>query len=156
MGEGVGGRELPWKCPVCGVQFMTEEELKEHVYKVHKKRKEVAEEEEEEEKVERVEEITVKGIKIRRGDCLRAIISRSTYVFRVEDFTENPSVVKGVDIYGNEIALDLRKAIVLSKIKPEKFEFLQERGRRAEAKVQRARKKKRSRKREKEEGEGGR
>jgi len=147
MGEKGEARELPWKCPVCGAQFMAEEELKEHVQREHRRKRE----EEEEEKVERVEEITVKGIRIRRGDCLRAIISRSTYVFRVEDFTENPSVVKGVDIYGNEIALDLRKAIVLSKIKPEKFEFLQERGRRAEAKVQRARKKKA--KRGKKEGE---
>jgi hypothetical protein len=147
MGEKGEARELPWKCPVCGARFMTEEELREHVAREHRRRRE----EEEEEKAERVEEVTVKGIRIRRGDCLRAIISRSTYVFKVEDFTENPSVVRGVDIYGNEIALDLRKAIVLSKIKPEKFEFLQERGRRAEAKVQRARKKKA--KRGKKEGE---
>ena len=154
MGEGVGGRELPWKCPICGERFMTEEELKEHVRKAHKKRKEVVEEEEEEEKAERVEEVTVKGIKIRRGDCLRAIISRSTYVFQVEDFTENPSVVRGVDMYGNEIALDLRKAIVLSKIAPEKFKFLQERGKRAEAKVYSTAKKRKAKKEKKEE-EGG-
>ena len=156
MGEGAEARELPWKCPVCGAQFMAEEELKEHVLKEHKgRRRKEEEEEEEEERVERVEEITVKGLKIRRGDCLRAIISRSTYVFQVEDFTENPSVVRGVDMYGNEIALDLRKAIVLSKIAPEKFKFLQERGKRAEAKVYQ-RKKKRKRKKGKKEEAGGR
>jgi len=149
MGEGAGARELPWKCPVCGAQFALEEELKEHVLKEHRRRKEEEEEAEEEEKAARVEEITVKGIRIRRGDCLRAIISRSTYVFRVEDFTENPSVVRGVDIYGNEIALDLRKAIVLSKVKPEKFEFLQERGRKAEARVQRRAGKKKPKRRKK-------
>ncbi len=150
MGEGVEGRELPWKCPMCGAQFAMEEELKEHVRKVHKRRRK----EEEEERAERVEEITVKGIKIRRGDCLRAIISRSTYVFQVEDFTENPSVVRGVDMYGNEIALDLRKAIVLSKLTPEKFKFLQERGKRAEARVFSRAKKRKAKKRKKEE-EGG-
>ena len=149
MGEGAEARELPWKCPVCGAQFALEEELKEHVLKEHRRRKEEEEEAEEEEKAARVEEITVKGIRIRRGDCLRAIISRSTYVFRVEDFTENPSVVRGVDIYGNEIALDLRKAIVLSKVKPEKFEFLQERGRKAEARVQRRAGKKKPKRRKK-------
>jgi len=154
MGEDIGGRELPWKCPVCGAQFAMEEELKEHVRKAHKRRRKEEEEEEEEERVERVEEITVKGLKVRRGDCLRAIISRSTYVFQVEDFTENPSVVRGVDMYGNEIALDLRKAIVLSKITPEKFKFLQERGKRAEAKVY-SRGKKRKAKKEKKEEEGG-
>ena len=151
MGERKGAGELPWRCPVCGAQFMTEEELKEHVQKEHKRRREEEEEVEEEETAARVEEITVKGIRIRRGDCLRAIISRSTYVFRVEDFTENPSVVRGVDIYGNEIALDLRKAIVLSKMRPEKFEFLQERGKKAEAKVQRRAGKKKPKRRKKEE-----
>jgi len=150
MGEGAEAKELPWRCPLCGAQFMAEEELKEHVAREHKRRRE---EEEEEEMIERVEEVTVKGIRIRRGDCLRAIISRSTYVFQVEDFTENPSVVRGVDMYGNEIALDLRKAIVLSKISQEKFKFLQERGKRAEAKVYQH-KKKRKRKKEKKEEKG--
>lgn len=155
MGEKGEARELPWKCPICGAQFALEEELKEHVAKEHRKKREEEEEaEEEEERVERVEEITVKGIRIRRGDCLRAIISRSTYVFQVEDFTENPSVVRGVDMYGNEIALDLRKAIVLSKISQDKFKFLQERGKRAEARVFSRAKKRKAKKRKKEEKGG--
>jgi len=148
-------KELPWKCPVCGARFMTEEELKEHVRKERRKKKrEEKKEEEAKEEERKIDEIMVKGIHVTRGDCLRVIVARSVYVFRVDDFTDNPTVVRGVDMYGNEIALDLRKAIVITKLTPEKFAFLQERGKRAEARFY-SRTRVKKKKKEKKEEEGG-
>lgn len=71
-----------------------------------------------------IDHVIVKGVEIRIGDCLRAVIGRNVYIMKVDSFTDNPTVVHGLDIYGQEIAVDLRKAIVLSKLTPEKFEFL--------------------------------
>jgi pyruvate/2-oxoglutarate dehydrogenase complex dihydrolipoamide acyltransferase (E2) component len=76
--------------------------------------------------------LTVKGIRITRGDVVRAVVGKSVYIFRVTEFTETLPVVTGVDIYGNEISIDLRKAIVIAKMPPEKFDVLRERARELE------------------------
>jgi hypothetical protein len=86
------------------------------------------------EQVEQEKEVvlTIKGLKITKGDVVRAVVSRNVYIFKVIEFTESLPIVVGEDIYGNQISIDLRKAIVLSKLLPEKFDVLRERAREIE------------------------
>lgn len=132
------------RCPVCGKALKSERALKVHLRRAHGSDPSLSTREVVrprplgevlgEVEPEKLEVLTVKGIRLRRGDCVRAVISRNVYIIRIEDFTEVLPVVRGTDIYGNEIAIDLRKAIVLSKMSPEKYEALKVRARELEVK----------------------
>jgi len=146
-------------CPICGKRYSTLANLMKHLRRVHgvenpkeflsnpslwaqaaEKAAETAEAEEEEKAVEeeKAEEeerdvfITVRGIRLTRGDCIRVIISRNTFIVRIHDFSEAVPVVVGEDIYGNQVSVDLRKALVIAKISPEKFEEIKKRAREME------------------------
>jgi len=150
-----GVESFSYKCPICGKEYKEYKILARHLSRVHNikdpdgflslspesqrekqenvqtsKDEPIAETEQEEQEREVV--LTIKGLKITKGDIVRAVVSRNVYIFKVLEFTESLPIVVGEDIYGNQISIDLRKAIVLSKLLPEKFDVLRERAREIE------------------------
>jgi len=140
--------EVGESCPICGKTYSTTRTLMRHLRRHHgienpkeflsnpelwaqaqdagaRAAAEVAEE-------ERRVKIRVKGIEIEQGDCIRVVIARNIFIVRVHDFSEALPIAVGEDIYGNTISVDLRKALVISKISPEKFEELRKRAKEME------------------------
>ena len=140
--------EVGESCPICGKTYSTTRTLMRHLRRHHgienpkeflsnpelwaqaqdagaRAAAEVAEE-------ERRVKIRVKGIEIEQGDCIRVVIARNIFIVRVRDFSEALPIAVGEDIYGNTISVDLRKALVISKISPEKFEELRKRAKEME------------------------
>jgi hypothetical protein len=76
--------------------------------------------------------ITLRGIKLTKGDCIRVVISRNVFIVRILDFSENLPIIVGEDIYGNTTSIDLRKALVITKITPEKYEEFKKRAKEME------------------------
>jgi hypothetical protein len=143
-------------CPICGKTYSTTRTLMQHLRRHHgiENPKEflsnpelwaraqagdvqvTAETHEEERRVR----VKVKGIEIEQGDCIRVVIARNIFIIRVHDFSEALPIAVGEDIYGNTISVDLRKALVISKISNEKFEELKKRAKEMEV-VRRKRRK---------------
>jgi hypothetical protein len=152
--------EVGESCPICGKTYSTVKTLMKHLRKHHgiENPKEflsnpelwakaqdagaqaAAEAAPEAHEEERKLKVKVKGIEITQGDCIRVVIARNIFIIRVHDFSEALPIAVGEDIYGNTISVDLRKALVISKISPEKFEELKKRAKEMEV-VRRKRKK---------------
>jgi hypothetical protein len=140
--------EVGESCPLCGKVYSTTKTLMQHLRRHHgiENPKEflsnpelwakaqdastqaTAETHEEERRLK----VRVKGIEIEQGDCIRVVIARNIFIVRVRDFSEALPIAVGEDIYGNTISVDLRKALVISKISGEKFEELKKRAKEME------------------------
>jgi hypothetical protein len=149
------------ECPICNKQLSSYKVLLRHLNKVHKiqnpkeflsnpeewkkvqqqeqQAKEQIQEQQEQvnEAIEETREehevvITIRGIQLKKGDCIRVVISRNVFIVRIEDFSENLPIVIGTDIYGNTTSIDLRKALVITKITPEKYEEFKKRAKEME------------------------
>jgi head-tail adaptor len=144
--------EVGETCPICGKTYSSAKTLMQHLRKHHgvSNPKEflsnpelwaqaqstepqaaveaAAEAHEEERRIK----VKVKGIEIEQGDCIRVVIARNIFIVRVRDFSEALPIAVGEDIYGNTISVDLRKALVISKISSEKFEELKKRAKEME------------------------
>jgi uncharacterized protein YueI len=149
------------ECPICHKQLSSYKVLLRHLVKVHKiqnpkeflanpqewgnaqrQAQQIQEEQrpEQEQVNEAIEEareehevvLTIRGIKLSKGDCIRVVISRNVFIVRVEDFSENLPIIIGTDIYGNTTSIDLRKALVITKITPEKYEEFKKRAKEME------------------------
>jgi hypothetical protein len=152
--------EVGESCPICGKVYSTTRTLMQHLRRHHGVRnpreflsnpelwakaqdagaQAAAEAAPEVHEEERRLKVKVKGIEIEQGDCIRVVIARNIFIVRVHDFSEALPIAVGEDIYGNTISVDLRKALVISKISPEKFEELKKRAK--EMEVVRKKKKK--------------
>jgi hypothetical protein len=152
--------EVGESCPICGKTYSTVKTLMQHLRKHHgvSNPKEflsnpelwaraqdastqvAAEAAPEAHEEERRLKVKVKGIEIEQGDCIRVVIARNIFIIRVHDFSEALPIAVGEDIYGNTISVDLRKALVISKLSAEKFEELKKRAK--EMEVVRRKKKK--------------
>jgi hypothetical protein len=150
MSGGVGE-----SCPICGKTYSSAKTLMQHLRRHHgienpreflsnpelwakaqdASTQATAEAHEEERRIK----VRVKGIEIEQGDCIRVVIARNIFIVRVRDFSEALPIAVGEDIYGNTISVDLRKALVISKISAEKFEELKKRAKEMEV-VRRKRK----------------
>jgi len=145
------------ECPICHKQLSSYKVLLRHLNKVHKiqnpkeflanpqeweKTQQIQEHTQEEQRPEQgqIEEtreehevvITIRGIQLKKGDCIRVVISRNVFIVKIEDFSENLPIVIGTDIYGNTTSIDLRKALVITKISNEKYEEFKKRAREME------------------------
>jgi hypothetical protein len=140
--------EVGESCPICGKVYSTAKTLAQHLRRHHgiENPKEflsnpelwagaragdaqtAAEVREEERRLK----VKVKGIEIEQGDCIRVVIARNIFIIRVHDFSEALPIAVGEDIYGNTISVDLRKALVISKLSAEKFEELKKRAKEME------------------------
>lgn len=69
-----------------------------------------------------IEKYNIRGIWVEREKCYKVLISRYSFYVKVLDFTENPYVVYGVDIYGKAVSIDFRKAFMISEYDCEQFE----------------------------------
>jgi hypothetical protein len=69
-----------------------------------------------------MEKFNIRGIWIEREKCYKVLISRYSFYIKVLDFTENPYVVYGVDIYGKAVSIDFRKAFMISEYDCNQFE----------------------------------
>ena len=76
--------------------------------------------------------ITLRGIRLTKGDCIRVVISRNVFIVKILDFSENLPIIVGEDIYGNVTSIDLRKALVITKITNEKYEEFKRRAKEME------------------------
>jgi hypothetical protein len=76
--------------------------------------------------------ITIRGIRLTKGDCIRVVISRNVFIVKILEFSENLPIVVGEDIYGNTTSIDLRKALVITKITNEKYEEFKKRAKEME------------------------
>ena len=70
-----------------------------------------------------IEKYNVRGIWIEREKCYKVLISRFIFYVKVLDFTENPYVIYGVDIYGKAVSIDFRKAYMISEYDCNQFEL---------------------------------
>ena len=149
------------ECPICHKELSSYKVLLKHLNKVHKIQnpkeflsnpeqwekaqqqaqqiqeeqrpiQELASEMPEEAKEEHEVVITLRGIKLTKGDCIRVVISRNVFIVRILDFSENLPIVVGEDIYGNTTSIDLRKALVITKITNEKYEEFKKRAKEME------------------------
>jgi hypothetical protein len=141
------------ECPICHKEFSSYKVLLRHLNRVHKiqnpkeflanpqeweKAQQILEEQKpEQEQIEETREehevvITIRGIQLKKGDCVRVVISRNVFIVRIEDFSENLPIIIGTDIYGNTTSIDLRKALVITKITPEKYEEFKKRAKEME------------------------
>jgi len=145
------------ECPICHKQLSSYKVLLKHLAKVHKiqnpkeflsnpqeweKAQQQGQQIQEEQRPEQgqIEEtreehevvITIRGIQLKKGDCIRVVISRNVFIVKIEDFSENLPIVIGTDIYGNTTSIDLRKALVITKISNEKYEEFKKRAREME------------------------
>ena len=141
------------ECPICHKQLSSYKVLLKHLAKVHKiqnpkeflanpqeweKAQQIQEHIQEEQKpIEETREehevvITIRGIQLKKGDCIRVVISRNVFIVKIEDFSENLPIVIGTDIYGNTTSIDLRKALVITKITNEKYEEFKKRAKEIE------------------------
>jgi hypothetical protein len=141
------------ECPICHKQLSSYKVLLKHLAKVHKiqnpkeflanpqeweKAQQIQEHIQEEQKpIEEAREehevvITIRGIRLTKGDCIRVVISRNVFIVKILEFSENLPIVVGEDIYGNTTSIDLRKALVITKITPEKYEEFQKRAKEME------------------------
>jgi hypothetical protein len=145
------------ECPICHKELSSYKVLLRHLYKVHKiqnpkeflsnpqeweKAQQIQEQKQEEQRPEQgqIEEtreehevvITLRGIKLTKGDCIRVVISRNVFIVKILDFSENLPIIVGEDIYGNTTSIDLRKALVITKITPEKYEEFKKRAKEME------------------------
>ena len=109
-----------------------QEQIQEHTQEEQKPEQKPIEEQIEEAKEEHEVVITLRGIKLTKGDCIRVVISRNVFIVKILDFSENLPVVVGEDIYGNITSIDLRKALVITKITPEKYEEFKRRAKEME------------------------
>jgi hypothetical protein len=144
--------EVGESCPICGKTYSSAKTLMQHLRRHHgvQNPKEflsnpelwaraagagaqaAAEAAPEAHEEERRIKVRVKGIEIEQGDCIRVVIARNIFIVRVRDFSETLPIAVGEDIYGNTISVDLRKALVISKISSEKFEELKKRAKEME------------------------
>ena len=144
--------EVGESCPICGKTYSSTKTLVQHLRRHHgvQNPKEflsnpelwaraqdadaqaAAEAAPEAHEEERRLKVRVKGIEIEQGDCIRVVIARNIFIVRVRDFSEALPIAVGEDIYGNTISVDLRKALVISKISAEKFEELKKRAKEME------------------------
>jgi hypothetical protein len=145
------------ECPICHKELSSYKVLLRHLNKVHKiqnpkeflsnpqeweKAQQIQEQKQEEQRPEQgqIEEtreehevvITLRGIKLTKGDCIRVVISRNVFIVKILDFSENLPIIVGEDIYGNTTSIDLRKALVITKITPEKYEEFKKRAKEME------------------------
>jgi hypothetical protein len=149
------------ECPICHKELSSYKVLLRHLVKVHKiqnpkeflanpqewenaqqQAQQIQEQIQEEQRQvnEAIEEtreehevvLTIRGIKLSRGDCIRVVISRNVFIVKIEDFSENLPIIIGTDIYGNTTSIDLRKALVITKITPEKYEEFKKRAKEME------------------------
>jgi len=149
------------ECPICHKQLSSYKVLLKHLAKVHKiqnpkeflsnpqewekaqqQGQQAKEQIQEEQKPEQgqIEEtreehevvITIRGIRLTKGDCIRVVISRNVFIVKILEFSENLPIVVGEDIYGNTTSIDLRKALVITKITPEKYEEFKKRAKEME------------------------
>jgi len=141
------------ECPICHKQLSSYKVLLKHLAKVHKiqnpkeflanpqeweKAQQIQEHIQEEQKpIEEAREehevvITIRGIRLTKGDCIRVVISRNVFIVKILEFSENLPIVVGEDIYGNTTSIDLRKALVITKITPEKYEEFKKRAKEME------------------------
>jgi len=105
-----------------------QEQIQEHTQEEQKPEQEQIEETKEEHEVV----ITLRGIQLKKGDCIRVVISRNVFIVKIEDFSENLPIIIGTDIYGNVTSIDLRKALVITKITNEKYEEFKKRAKEME------------------------
>ena len=149
------------ECPICHKQLSSYKVLLKHLAKVHKiqnpkeflsnpqewekaqqqgqQAKEQIQEhiQEEQKPIEETREehevvITIRGIRLTKGDCIRVVISRNVFIVKILEFSENLPIVVGEDIYGNTTSIDLRKALVITKITNEKYEEFKKRAKEME------------------------
>ena len=145
------------ECPICHKELSSYKVLLRHLSKVHRiqnpkeflanpqewekvqqqeqQAKEQIQEEQkpiEETREEREVVITIRGIRLTKGDCIRVVISRNVFIVKILEFSENLPIVVGEDIYGNTTSIDLRKALVITKITPEKYEEFKKRAKEME------------------------
>jgi len=141
------------ECPICHKELSSYKVLLRHLSKVHKiqnpkeflnnpqewekaqqqeqqAKEQIQEQQEQEHEHEVV--ITLRGIKLTKGDCIRVVISRNVFIVKILDFSENLPIIVGEDIYGNTTSIDLRKALVITKITPEKYEEFKKRAKEME------------------------
>ena len=109
-----------------------EQQVKEQIQEEQKPEQEQVNETMEETSEEHEVVLTIRGIKLSRGDCIRVVISRNVFIVKIEDFSENLPIIIGTDIYGNTTSIDLRKALVITKITPEKYEEFKKRAKEME------------------------
>jgi len=97
---GLRIREHKVPCPFCG-KLIPEPEIDEHI-KIH------------------VEEESAPGFSynIRPGEMLKVVYGRYAWYVLVTNVRMMP-IVQGRDVYGNEVKLDLRKAMMIVKLTPE-------------------------------------
>jgi len=149
------------ECPICKKQLSSYKVLLKHLAKVHKiqnpkeflanpqewektqqqeqqAKEQIGEEQKlEQERIEETREehevvITIRGIQLKKGDCIRVVISRNVFIVKILRFSENLQIIVGEDIYGNTTSIDLRKALVITKITPEKYEEFKRRAKEME------------------------
>jgi len=149
------------ECPICKKQLSSYKVLLKHLAKVHKiqnpkeflanpqewektqqqeqqAKEQIGEEQKlEQERIEETREehevvITIRGIQLKKGDCIRVVISRNVFIVKILRFSENLQIIVGEDIYGNTTSIDLRKALVITKITPEKYEEFKKRAKEME------------------------
>ena len=145
------------ECPICHKQLSSYKVLLKHLAKVHKiqnpkeflsnpqeweKAQQQGQQIQEEQRPEQgqIEEtreehevvITIRGIRLTKGDCIRVVISRNVFIVKILEFSENLPIVVGEDIYGNTTSIDLRKALVITKITNEKYEEFKKRAKEME------------------------
>jgi len=145
------------ECPICHKELSSYKVLLRHLSKVHRiqnpkeflanpqewekvqqqeqQAKEQIQEEQkpiEETREEREVVITIRGIRLTKGDCIRVVISRNVFIVKILEFSENLPIVVGEDIYGNTTSIDLRKALVITKITNEKYEEFKKRAKEME------------------------
>jgi hypothetical protein len=141
------------ECPICHKELSSYKVLLRHLNKVHKiqnpkeflsnpqewenaqqqgqqAKEQIQEQQEQEHEHEVV--ITLRGIKLTKGDCIRVVISRNVFIVKILDFSENLPIIVGEDIYGNTTSIDLRKALVITKITNEKYEEFKKRAKEME------------------------
>jgi len=94
---------LPHKlpCPVCGA-LVDEDEFEEHL-QTHLKRR------------------TKSPLDIKAGDVVKVVYGRYAWYIIVTS-VQNLPYLRGRDLYGNEVTLDIRKATLVAKLNPKQAE----------------------------------
>ena len=87
-------------CPFCG-KLVPEAEIEEHI------RTHVAE-----------ERASGFAFDVKPGEMLKVVYGRYAWYVLVTSVRTLP-IIRGIDVYGNEVKLDLRKAMLVAKLTPE-------------------------------------
>jgi len=94
-----------WKCPKCNtvLEDVEVKDIEKHL-EMHEK------------------EISIRGFKLKVGDCLKVVYGRFALYVEVIGLTENPYIIRCRDIYDHETMINLSKTFLVSKITREEYE----------------------------------